>query len=166
VIVINFYHFKTQKVCVFVKKQEPLSLFSLSFLHIQKISLPFLLALSLSLSFSPFIFLYLSLSFYMSSVLSLSRALACSVDLLLWRSFSRPFAFALFFFLSLFFLFPSLSCSLICFFALALFLSFSPSNGMACGNEIVSRYGSDETSQPTTAFLRAGMYISANATPS
>ena len=30
---------------------------------------------------------------------------------------------------------------------------------MACRNEIVSRYGSNQTSQPTTASLRAGMYI-------
>ena len=37
---------------------------------------------------------------------------------------------------------------------------------MACGNEIVSRYGSDQISQPTTASSPAGMYISSNATPS
>jgi len=37
---------------------------------------------------------------------------------------------------------------------------------MACGSEIVSRYGSDQTSQPTTESLQAGMYISSNATPS
>jgi len=29
---------------------------------------------------------------------------------------------------------------------------------MACGNGMVSRYGSDQTSQPTTASLQAGMY--------
>jgi len=29
---------------------------------------------------------------------------------------------------------------------------------MACGSEIVSRYGSDQTSQPTTASLQAGIY--------
>jgi len=37
---------------------------------------------------------------------------------------------------------------------------------MACENGIVSKYGSDQTSQPTTASLQAGMYISSNATPS
>jgi len=39
-------------------------------------------------------------------------------------------------------------------------------DGMACGNGIVSRYGSDQTSQKTTASLRAGLYMSSNATPS
>jgi len=37
---------------------------------------------------------------------------------------------------------------------------------MACGNGIVSRYGSDQTSQLTTASLQASIYISSNAMPS
>jgi len=36
---------------------------------------------------------------------------------------------------------------------------------MACGNGIAPKYGSDQTSKPTTASLQAGMYISSNATP-
>jgi len=39
-------------------------------------------------------------------------------------------------------------------------------NGMACGNGIVSKYASAQTSQPTTASLQASMYISSNGTPS
>jgi len=41
----------------------------------------------------------------------------------------------------------------------------SSRNWMACGNEIASKYRSDQTSQPTTASLQACMQISSNATP-
>jgi len=38
-------------------------------------------------------------------------------------------------------------------------------NGVACGNRIASKYGSDQNSQPTTVSLQASMYIRSNTTP-